>query len=394
MKRFRVAVFVVAALLPFSSILAEAPVPATNKERRSILVLGGTRFLGPHLVERALERGHEVTLFNRGRSNPGLFPELETLIGDRDPDKGAGLSALEGRQFDAVIDTSGYVPRHCRASARLFAKQAKHYVFISTISVYADRSTVGMDEDAPLATLEDETLERVTPSSYGALKALCEDAVREETDGHAAIVRPGLIVGPLDRSDRFTYWPVRLARGGEVLAPGDPGDLVQFIDVRDLAEWLVHLVEEESEGTFNAVGPAKQTSIGELIETCRVTAKSDSKVTWVPADFLDEHSVAPWSDMPVWIPPVGPYAGIGTISNRRAVEAGLRFRSVEETVRTTLAWFETLPQERRARLNAGIGAERERQVLEAWHTEVASEETGDGAAAGNGAAREGATQAQ
>lgn len=384
MKRALLLLLGVATCVPGLSSAGSPSVSAANTEAEraslEILILGGTRFLGPHLVDAALARGHQVTLFNRGKSNPGLFPDLETLIGDRDPQKGEGLSPLMGRHWDVVIDTSGYVPRHVAASARLLAKQVKQYIFISTISVYKDDSIVGMDEDGGLATIEDPLTEKVTGETYGALKALCEKAVKDAMPGRATIVRPGLIVGPLDRSDRYTYWPVRIARGGEVLAPGTPGDLVQYIDVRDLAEWTIHLAEQHLTGTMNAVGPRKHLPMGEFLERLRKALGAEAHLTWVDAQFLSAQGVEPWSDMPMWLPPVGDYAGVGTTSNARAIAAGLTFRPLEETSRDTLAWFRTLPAARRDRLRSGIRPEREAEVLSAWHAEQKSAQEAETAA--------------
>ena len=250
------------------SVGAEAPLPAAPNPKSAspikplkVLILGGTAFLGPEIVEAARAHGHVLTLFNRGKTNPGLFPDIEKLRGDRNGD----LKALEGRSWDAVIDTSGYVPRHVRDSARLLSKAVGHYVFISTVSVYADFKAEGMDESAPVGTLPDPTVEQVTGETYGPLKALCEKAAEEAMPGHVANVRPGLIVGPGDPTDRFSYWPVRVAKGGDVLAPGNPDTAVQFIDVRDLAAWSVKLVEDGHAGVYNAVGPKARLTMQELL---------------------------------------------------------------------------------------------------------------------------------
>jgi 2'-hydroxyisoflavone reductase len=336
---------------------------ARTPARKRILVLGGTSFLGPALVEAARPRGHVLTLFNRGRTNPGLFPNLEQLHGDRD----GGLEVLRGRTWDAVIDTSGYVPRVVRASADLLAPAVGRYLFVSTISVYADGIPPGSDETAALASVPDPASEDVR-AHYGGLKALCEKAADAALPGRTTVVRPGLIVGPRDPTDRFTYWPVRLARGGEVLAPGDGKDPVQVVDVRDLAAWMVELVERDAPGTFNAAGPAKTLTMGAMLSACGEAAGGDPRLTWVPAAFLEKAGVAPWSDMPVWVP-AGPEAGFAQMSNARAVAAGLRFRPVAETARDTLAWWRTLPEERRAKPRAGLSPEREGEVLARWRAE-------------------------
>jgi 2'-hydroxyisoflavone reductase len=335
---------------------------STPAAKRKILILGGTGFLGPALVELAQARGHTLTLFNRGKTRPHLFPEVEKLHGDRD----GNLKALEGRKWDAVIDTSGYVPRVVRASAELLAPQVEHYVFISTISVYKDMSHSGIDEDAPVATVEEEKTEDVS-QHYGALKALCEKAAEVVMPGRVASVRPGLIAGPGDPTDRFTYWPVRVARGGEVLAPGDGEDPVQFIDARDLAAFILRLVENRVMGTYNATGPASTFSMRELLEACKAANGGDARFTWADATFLEEQKVRPWSDMPVWIPRSGEDKGMGRVSNARALALGLTFRPTVDTARDTLAWFKTLPPERQAKMRSGLTVEREREVLAAWH---------------------------
>jgi 2'-hydroxyisoflavone reductase len=349
---------------------AAAPAPLT------LLILGGTGFLGPHVVEAALARGHALTLFNRGRTNPHLFPDLEQLEGERDPTQGAGLSALDGRAWDAVIDTSGYVPRVVAASASLLAPSVQQYVFISSISVFADNSTPGMKEDAALATLEDETSEDVM-AHYGALKALCEAAAEAAMPGRATSVRPGLIVGPGDPTDRYTYWQARLARGGEVLAPGDGSDPVQYVDARDLAAWLVHVVERRATGVYNATGPADELGMRAFLETCRTgcaaadtgeapNTAGDATFTWVPAGFLEERGVAAWQDLPMWLPGTGGTAGFSRVDCGKAIAAGLTFRPPADTARDTLAWHVTRPAERRAASRAGLSAEREAAVLAAW----------------------------
>nr|WP_225412643.1 SDR family oxidoreductase [Stigmatella hybrida] len=337
---------------------AEKEVPAMKKK---ILILGGTSFLGPALVERALSRGHTLTLFNRGKTRPGLFPQVEKLQGDRN----GNLKALEGREWDAVIDTSGYVPRVVRASAELLAPRVGHYLFVSSISVYQDMREGGLDESSPVATVADETTEDVS-QHYGALKALCEKAAETALPGRVANVRPGLIVGPDDPTDRFTYWPVRVARGGEVLAPGDGEDPVQFIDVRDLAAFLVGLVENRDMGVFNATGPLETLSMRGLLEACRQANGGNATFTWADTAFLEAQKVSPWSDMPVWVPRATEMGGISRVSHARARARGLEFRPLEGTVRDTLAWFRTLPPERQAKLRAGLSPEREREVLAAW----------------------------
>ena len=331
-----------------------------------LLVLGGTKFLGRAAVESALAEGHEVTLFNRGRTNPGLFPEAEHLSGDRDGD----LSALEGGAWDAVIDPSGYVPRLVRASAELLAGSAGHYVFVSSLSVYREGFAAGFDEAAPVVELADPNVEDIAEgNNYGGLKALCEEVVRETFPTAHTNVRAGLIVGPHDPTGRFTYWPVRIARGGTMLAPGDPGRHVQFVDVRDLGAWLVRTAVERVVGTFNATGPVPEVTMGGLLDACRRVSDSDPEIVWVAEDFLLEQGVGPWMELPLWLP--GGAAAVLQCDVSRAVAAGLRFRSVEETVRDTLVWVDAggVPAELASGLaigEAGLRPEREAELLEAW----------------------------
>ncbi|MBX3145219.1 MAG: NAD-dependent epimerase/dehydratase family protein [Gemmatimonadales bacterium] len=325
---------------------ADAAAAAAPPKPLRILVLGGTGFIGPHMVRRARERGHTITLFNRGRSNDDLFPDLETLIGDRD----GKLDALKGRQWDAVIDTSGYIPRHVRDSANLLKDAARHYLFISTISVYADFNQPGITEDYPGGTMPDPTVEQITGETYGPLKVLAEQAVREAFPTGSIIVRPGYIVGPGDSTDRWTYWPVRVARGGEVLAPGQPSDPMSFIDARDLAAFTVHLIEQGNTGTFNAVGPAKPMPTGEVLDRLKAVTNSNATLTWVDAAWLAEQKAT----LPIWNPTTGPFAQLHTVSNARAVAAGLTYRSFEETARDTLTWWDGLPEERRNAMRSGL----------------------------------------
>jgi 2'-hydroxyisoflavone reductase len=336
-----------------------------------ILILGGTGFTGPYQVRYALSRGHKITTFNRGKTHPGELPnEVEQLMGDRN----GQLDALKDRQWDVVIDNPTSAPVWVRDVAQILKGNVNRYVFISTISVYADTSKPGTDETAPPAKYTGpdamkESRETIIASKYalyGPLKALSETEAEKWFPKKTLIIRPGLIVGPRDETDRFTYWPVRLDRGGEVLAPGDPSDPVQFVDARDLAEWTIRMVENSETGIYNATGPAKKLGIGEMLNGIKIANKSNANLTWVNADFLEQQKVAPWSDMPVWIPPRGEEAGGNQVSNKRAVAKGLTFRPLAETARDTLAWFKILPQDRQSHLKAGITAEREAEVLAAW----------------------------
>jgi len=326
-----------------------------------ILILGGTGFIGPHEVRYAQQRGHTLTLFNRGQTNPDMFPEVESLRGDRDDD----LAALEGREWDVVIDNSASIPRWVRQSAGLLSPAARQYIYVSSISAFADFSQPGMDETAAVATIEDPTVEEITGATYGALKALCEQEAEAAFPGRATIVRPGLIVGPGDPTDRFTYWPVRVDRGGEVMAPGEPEDPVQNIDARDLTAWMIRLAEENVTGVFSATGHA--IGIGTMLTEMRDALSSDATFTWVDADFLDEHEVQPWGHMTTWVPPRDGYEGFGRVSIERALAAGLEFRPLGDTTRDTVEWWNSLDEERRATPRAGLPAERETEVLAAWH---------------------------
>jgi 2'-hydroxyisoflavone reductase len=328
---------------------------------KTILVLGGTGFLGPHIVEYARSRGHTLTLFNRGKTHTELFPELEKLHGDRD----GHLEALVGRKWDAVIDTSGYFPRLVKASAELLAPNVGQYVFVSSISVYADPVPAHASESTPVATMPDPTVEDM--QFYGALKARCEQAAEAAMPGRVTNVRPGLIVGPGDPTDRFTYWPARLAKGGEVLAPGSGEDPGQLIDARDLGAWLVHAVETGTMGVFNAVGPATTMTMKDMLGACETAARGmaapASTLTWVDTAFLEKMEVAPWMELPVW---TGGDPGFATIDAKKAIAAGLTFRPILDTARDTLTWWKTLPEERRAAPKAGLAPDKEAAVLAAW----------------------------
>lgn len=326
-----------------------------------ILILGGTRFLGRALVDAALADGHELTLFNRGKSNPDLFPQVESIHGDRT----MGLAPLAGRVWDAVIDTSGYVPRIVRTGAEQLKDQVGLYVFISSVSVYADFNQPGMDESAPLAKIEDESVEEVTGETYGPLKALCEKAVEQVMGERSLTIRPGLIVGPHDPTDRFSYWPYRLAEGGWVLAPGRPERVVQFIDVRDLAEWTVRMVQNEKHGVYNADGVLPAITMGELLESCRQASGSHALLEWVSEEFLLANEVGPWIEMPLWVPESDPeYDGFFQIDISKAVRDGLSFRPVMQTVQDTLNWLRTRPAD--YEWKAGLAREREQALLERW----------------------------
>ncbi len=330
-----------------------------------LLILGGTVFLGRHLVGAALAAGHQITLFNRGRHGAELFPQVEKLRGDRD----GGLDALAGRRWDAVIDTCGYVPRLVRASAELLAGSVAHYTFISSISVYRDLDQASVDESSPVGILADPTVEEITGETYGPLKALCEQAAEAAMPGRVLDVRPGLIVGPYDPTDRFTYWPWRVAQGGAVLAPGRPQRPIELIDARDLAGWILRMVEAQRTGIFNATGPEHELIMGDMLATCQQAIGSNARFTWVDEAFLLAHGVTPWSELPLWLPESD--NGVMAVDCRQSIAAGLAFRPLAETVQDTLAWLRAdrapLAGDLSAiELRAGMARAREAELLAAW----------------------------
>jgi nucleoside-diphosphate-sugar epimerase len=359
-------------LLPGASALAEsARLIARASKPMNILILGGTGFTGPFQVKYALSRGHKVTVFNRGRTHPGELPkEAEQLIGDRN----GQLDALKGRKWDVCIDNPTTLPVWVRDAAQVLKGNIDRYVFISTISVFSDNSQPGMDESGPLAQYqgadamaETQATLRANMALYGPLKALSEKEAEKQFPDKALIIRPGLIVGPGDESDRFSYWPVRVDRGGEVMAPGTPNDPVQFIDARDLAEWTIRMVEQGASGIFNATGPDYKLTMGKMLDDIKAGIKSNAKFTWVSADFLSAQKVRGWSDMPVWVAPRPQNIGFSQISIKKALSKGLTFRPVGNTAQATLEWFKKQPAERQAKMRAGLSAEREAEVLAAWH---------------------------
>ncbi len=325
-----------------------------------LLILGGTLFLGRHLTQAALDREHTVTLFNRGQHNADLFPGVEKLRGDRDGD----LTALEGGRWDAAIDVHGRVPRIVRASADLLAPNVGHYTFISTTSVYGDQSILNMDEHAPLATIADPTVEDPTGPNYGPLKVLSEQAVQTAVPGRALIIRPGLIVGPHDPTNRFTYWPRRIAQGGDVLGPDGPDHPARFIDARDLAAWTIRMIESGATGVYNARGPNETLTFGVLLDTGKIITGSDARFVWVDEQFLLDAGVRPYTEMPLWIPTLSERAGFYSINSGKAIVAGLTFRPITATIRETLAWDATQPPD--APRPCGLHPERERDLLAAW----------------------------
>jgi 2'-hydroxyisoflavone reductase len=323
----------------------------------NILIIGGTRFLGRHLVASALARGHEVTLFNRGQSNPGLFQQVETILGDREKD----LNLLTNRRWDMVVDTCGYVPRMVGLSARALREAVEHYVFISSISVYADFSKIGITEEDAVGKLDDESVEEITGETYGPLKALCEKVVESAFPDRALILRPGLIVGAYDPTDRFTYWPVRVAIGGEILAPEGPQAPVQIIDARDLVDFTFRLMERRATGIYHATGPDYPLTLGEVLRTSQEISGSAINIHWALPEFLTRHKVEPWSDLPVWFPDTAENLGFSRVDVSKAIAAGLTFRPLAETVRDTLDWASTRPLD--YEWHAGLDPEREAKLI-------------------------------
>jgi len=325
-----------------------------------ILILGGTGFIGPHQVRYARERGHALTLFNRGRTAPELFPGIEQLRGDR---AAGDLDALRGREWDVVIDNSSSNPQWTRDSAQLLKDSAGQYVFISTQSVYASRAEIGIEETAPVGRPD---LPKDEWSGYGPSKALCEEEAERAFPGRATIVRPSLIVGPGDTTDRWTYWVVRTHRGGVVAVPGTPKDPMQFIDARDVSEWVIRVCENGTAGIFNAVGPGSPLTSAEMFYGIRAVTPTPVSFVWIDADFLEEMGIRAWSDMPAWFPPRGSTAGFARMSNARAVAAGLTFRPLAVTAGETLEWFLSEPSDRQNDLRSGMNPGREERLLAAW----------------------------
>jgi 2'-hydroxyisoflavone reductase len=322
------------------------------------LIIGGTSFVGPAIVEEAMRRGVHITLFNRGKTNPGLFPDIEKIHGDRNADVPTLTGLFADKNFDSVIDTSGYFPRQIRNLTAALKGRAKHYVFVSSVSAYKDMS-VPLHEDSPLATLADPTVEKITEGSYGGLKVLCEQAAQAAFPGAALVVRPGYIVGPRDPTDRFTSWPLRVRRGGEMLAPGSESDPIQVIDVRDLGNWMVAMTLARESGVYNAVGPGDKLTIGELLATCKRVTKSDARPVWISADKLKQAGVI--DNVPIWVPPSE--IGMAQVSHARARKKGMTFRPLQTTITDTLAWWDTLPPERQAKVRAGLKPEQEAAAL-------------------------------
>ncbi len=366
-----------AAALPVAHAHESAAPVATRPTDKplDILILGGTGLTGPHQVRYALARGHRITIYNRGRKQPEWPGEVQQLLGDRDKNDYASIEAeiKKGRRWDVCIDNPSSVPAWIRDAAHVVKGHVGGYMMISSLSAYADSATPGTDENAALAKFDGDALKetmtslRADMNKYAGLKAATEAETLKHFGKQATIVRPGLIVGPGDETDRFSYWPLRLRRGGEVLCPGDGRDPVKFIDSRDLGEWMIRLAENNARGAFNAIGPDYDLDMAALLYGIRASTTQGAKLTFVPWEFLEKQNVSPWGDMPVWVPGSGETAGFHTRRNAKAIAAGLTFRSVADTVAATLEWFDSQPEDRRkAGSRAGIKAEREAEVLAAW----------------------------
>lgn len=325
-----------------------------------LLLIGGTIFLGRHCVEVALRRGHEVTLFFRGKHGADLFPGVERIIGDRAED----MNKLSGRTWDAVIDCCGYFPRDLVKSTEQLRDSVGRYCFISSISAYAEESVLYRNEESPLATTDDVEATQITGENYGGLKAMCEDVVRGAFGDRALVIRPGLIVGPNDISDRFTYWPVRFDRYDKILCPNRMDQPLQVIDVRDLAEWTIDLLERNIGGDFSATGPAEPLRWGEFIMECKRVIKPAIDIIWMDEEFLLKNEVGPWSDLPLWLSKESNADGMDTIDLTKPLEYGLKFRSMETTLKDTIAYYNSLPADYKPR--GGLTREREEELIELW----------------------------
>ncbi len=349
-----------------AGILAAGALPrafAAEPQPKTLLVLGGTGFIGPHITDVALQRGLKVTHFNRGRRDPDGVPGVETLHGDR---KGQ-LDSLRGRKWDAVVDNTGYIPKFTKMSADLLAPNVGFALFVSSISAYSSFAQAN-DENSPVGKLTDPEVEQVTNDTYGPMKAACEQATLQAFDKRSVVIRPGYIVGPKDTNDRFPFWPMRYSRGGEMLVPGEPADPIQIIDCRDMAAWMMSLVENRTTGVFNAISPVGMFAMRDLVEGCRRTLPdAGTKVTHVPEEFLAKHWTKEELDVPPWAPMKGAEPGFSLTSGERAQQTGLKIRPIHESVHDTYEWFRTLPPERQQNLRAGIKADKETDALKKWH---------------------------
>jgi 2'-hydroxyisoflavone reductase len=342
--------------------------PEKASKSLSILILGGTAFTGPHQIKYAIDRGHKVSIFTRGKTKPTLnkeyFKKVEHLIGDRNND----LNAIKGKKWDAVIDNSATYPRWVKQSTDILKDNASTYLFTSSLSVHADFSIKGITENHPIATIDDPTIEDM--SAYGPLKALSEKVAKKAFTDRAIIVRPHLIVGPGDRTDRWTYWPVRINRGGEVLAPGDPSQPAQYIDARDLSEFDIHLIENNLFGTYTAVGPLGKLTMSEMLYGIKAVVSNEVSFAWVDQNFILENKIKPWTEITAWMPSGGEFDGFCSFDNSNAVKAGIKYRPLAVTAKDTLKWWKTLPRERRENPKAGLSISKEKEVLKKWKSKI------------------------
>ena len=360
--------FLKASALGAVAVAAGLPKMSSADEEKAriksldFLVLGGTGFIGPHMVREALRRGHSVTLFNRGKTNNTLFPDLETIKGDRAGD----LAGIQDREWDVVVDNSGYMPQYVQNSARTLSPNIGHYLFISSVSAYASFA-MPSNEDSPVATMADEDAQEFSWDFYGALKARCEKRVAEEIgDDRTTVLRPTYICGPGDHTDRFTYWPVRTSKGGEMFLPGTPSDQLQIIDVRDLANFVVDCLEQKIRGTYNTVTPVGSYTMGNLLEDSQAVTATSVSAVWADEKFVESSGAGNGGALPIWAPSSGEYAGFASVSGERARAAGLKNRPVRETTRDLMTWWDTLPEERITNARFGMTAEREAELIAAW----------------------------
>ncbi len=348
------------AALPFSILSF-----AAHHEPMKVLFVGGTGFIGPHMVQALVDAGHDVTLFNRGKSNPHLFPDLKKIKGDRITDD---ITKVSGQDWDLIVDSSCYLPRAVdMLMAAVDTDKVSQYIFISTISVYSDFSMPGLHEGSELANMDEEPDSEEVGKWYGALKVRCEEQAEKAMPGRVTMVRCGLIIGPGDSTDRFTYWPERVANGAEVLAPGNGDDYLQTIDARDLADWVVHCVNNKLVGPYNTTNPAGLYTLRDVLETCRQELNPAAQITWVPGEFLEEQGVSAMADLPLWAPAGTPFGGIWESNADLAATKGLKARPLAESIVDTHEWFQSLPQERKDAFRAGMSLERQAEVLAAWH---------------------------
>ena len=354
------------ALRIAGAALLTALVPAEAKDKvkpMRVLMLGGTGFIGPHFVQALTARGHVVTLFNRGKRDPDAKQGVEQLLGDRNGD----LKSLQGRDWDVVVDNSGYTPGQVQLSTDLLRKHSQHYIFISSIAVYENFQDPPIDESHALAPIGDMRTDKLEGENYGPLKVLCEAVVEKAYGNHANIIRPTYIAGPGDFSDRFTYWPLRVSQGGEMLAPGTPDDPIQYIDVRDLADFVRLSAEKRIAGVYNLCTPPRWATMGKLLEASKHVTGADTKFRWASTEFLMEQKAAEpgmWAsqEIPIWAAPSGQSLGHGLVASARAEAKGLKYRPLETTIRETLAWQKTRPADKQ-KLRSGLTPEREAELL-------------------------------